>query len=175
MTVGERDAGTWPVGAVLENQRKKLGLSLDELAKRASLGRGTIRYYETGFRDDNKAPVKPTAKILRPLAEALELDVNEVFRLAGLQAAERQAEEDAAESQRRAAHLADRIAQLDPKFRGAVETIVDEYLRAQGYLGGNVTTEAKAGPAEVSTADSAAGPDELPLSNHTSDRTQLPS
>lgn len=175
MTVGERDPGTWPVGPVLENQRKKLGLSLDDVAKRSNLGRGTVRYYETGFRNDNGAPVNPTAKILRPLAEALELDVDEVFRLAGLQVAPRQPKEDAAEAQRRSAHLADRIAQLDPTFRAAVETIVDEYLRAQGYLGDSVTTEAKAGPAEISTADSAAGPDELPLGNHTSDRTQLSS
>lgn len=173
MTVGERK---WTLGPVLKDQRKKLGLSLDEVAKRASIGRATVTYYETGYRSDNRAPVNPTVKILRPLAAALELDEDYVLNLAGISPARRKTnEEAAAEVARRSSHLADRIAQLDPKFRAAVETIVDEYFRLQGYLDSAVTTEAKAGPAEISTADSAAGPDELPLDNRTNNQAQVSS
>lgn len=173
MTVGERDPGTWPLGPVLEGQRKRLDLSLDEVAKRASIGRATVRYYETGYRADNGAPVNPTVKILRPLAEALELNVDEVLILAGIQPARRKStEEAAAEVARRSTHLADRIAQLDPTFRAAVETIVDEYLKAQGYVddAAGAALAVSSGPSELRTADSAEGPDEPPLGNRTSDQ-----
>lgn len=62
MTVEER---RWTVGPVLENQRKKLGLSLDQVATRAGVARATVRYYETGYRADNGAAVNPTVKVLR--------------------------------------------------------------------------------------------------------------
>lgn len=173
-TVGERDPGTWPLGPVLKDQRKKLGLSLDEVAKRAGIGRATVTYYETGYRADNKAAVNPTVKILRPLAEALELDLDLVLDLADIQPARRQTDEEAAaEVARRSSHLADRIAMLDSRFRSAVETIVDEYLKAQGYVDDGAAAKVKSGPAELRTADSAAGPDELPLGNHTSDQAPL--
>jgi transcriptional regulator with XRE-family HTH domain len=169
MTVRERDPGTWPLGPVLKAQREKLGLSFTKLAERSGLGRATVTYYETGFRADNGDPVNPTVKILRPLAEALELDLDYVLEVAELKHARRKTDEEAAaEVARRSAHLADRIAQLDPKFRSAVETIVDEYLRAQGFI--DDVVEVRPGPAELRSAASAAGPDELPLGNRTSDQ-----
>lgn len=170
MTVGERDPDTWPLGPVLKGQRNKLGLSLDQVAKRASIGRATVTYYETGYRADNRAPVNPTVKILRPLAEALELDVDEVLTMAGIQPARQKSDEEvAAEVARRSSRLADRIALLDPRFRNAVETIVDEYLRAQGYVDDDTAVVVKSGPSEVRTANSAAGPEELPLGDHAGD------
>ena len=174
-TVGERDSDTWELGLLLEGQRNKLGLTLDQVARRSHLGRGTIRYYETGFRADNKAPVNPTLKVLKPLAEALELDVNHVLQVAGLQPARRKTDEEvAAEVARRSSRLADRIALLDPDFRAAIETIVDQHLRAQGLIADDPTTvEVKSGPAEFRTADSAAGPGELPLGDHTGDQAPL--
>lgn len=161
MTVEER---RWTVGLTLENQRNKLGLSLDQVAKRAGVARATVRYYETGYRADNGAPVKPTVKVLRPLAEALKLDVNEVLVLAGIQPARRQTDEEAAaEVARRSSHLADRIAQLPPEFRSAVETIVDEYLKAKGYVDDGSGVLAKSGPEEQRNAAAAFGPEEPPL------------
>lgn len=177
MTVGERDLGTWRLGPVLEQQRKQLGLSLDQVATRANLGRGTVRYYELGYRADNGAKVNPTVKVLRPLAEALELDLDHVLDLAGIQPARRQSDEEAAaEVARRSAHLADRIAQLDPAFRKAVETIVDEYLQARGYVPAPASPAAEMtpGPAEHVTTDSAAGPEELPLGDNTSTTKPAP-
>ncbi len=163
MTVGERDPGTWQVGPVLESQRKKLGLSLDQVAERASIGRATVRYYETGYRADNKAPINPTVKVLRPLAEALELNVDDVLELARIQPARRMTDQEAAaEVARRSSHLADRIALLDPAFRSAIETIVDEHLKAQGYVDGGTATMKSAAPAESRTAP-AFGPGEPPL------------
>lgn len=178
MTNGERDpAGTWPLGKVLEDQRKQLGLSLDQVATRARISRATVRYYETGYRADNRAPINPTVTILRPLTEALELNLDPVLELAGITPARRKTDEEAAaEVARRSSHLADRIALLNPRFRAAIETIVDEQLKAQGYIASDTgsTAEAKWGPEERRTADPAAGPDELPLGdNNTSDSTPL--
>lgn len=176
MTDGERNTGEWKLGEVLKTQREKLGLSLSAVATRSGLGRATVTYYETGHRADNNAPVNPTPKVLRPLAEALELDFDYVLEKAGIQPARRKTDEDAAaEVARRARHLADRIALLDPTFRQAIETIVDRHLRAQGYLAEEADSSAapKSGPMELRTADPAAGPEELPL-GHTSDPTALP-
>lgn len=175
MTVGERDPGSWPLGPVLEQARRRLDLSLDRVAERADLGRGTVRYYETGFRADNGARVKPTLKVLRPLAAALELDLDYVLDLAGLKPAQRKTDKEvAAEVTRRSAHLADRIALLPSALRGAIETIVDEHLRALGYVddtsGG---ADVKAGPTEPRAADLAAGPDEPPLGRHAGDQAPL--
>lgn len=173
-TVGERDPGTWPLGPVLKSQREKLNLSYGKLAERAKLSRATVTYYETGYRADNGAAVKPTVKILRPLAEALELNLDEVLDLAGLHGTHRKTDEEAAaEATRRASHLADRIALLDPRFRSAVETIVDEYLRLQGYVADS-GVEAKAGPAEFRTAASVAGPEEPPIGDHEAEQAELP-
>lgn len=177
MTVRERDPGTWPLGPVLENQRKKLGLTLDQVAARADLGRGTVRYYELGYRADNGAPVNPTTKVLRPLAVALELDIGTVLDLAGIQPARRKTDEvAAAEVARRSSHLADRIALLPAALRSAIETIVDEHLKALGYVNADdAAAEVYSGPSEeLRTADPAAGPDELPLGNRTSDQAPLP-
>lgn len=154
MTVGERDpgaedkAGKWPLGSVLQNQRTKMGLSLHEVARRSNLSRATVTYYETGFRADNQQPVNPTVKILRPLAEVLELELDHVLNVAGITPAQRESDEEAAARvAARSAHLADRIALLDPEFRRAVETIVDSYLRAQGLLPEQPPV-VKSGPAE---------------------------
>lgn len=172
--VGERDPATWPLGDVLKSQREKLGLSFSGLAKRAGLGRATVTYYETGFRADNGDPVNPSVKILRPLAEALELDVDYLLDVAGLLPARRKTDEEAAaEVARRSALLADRIALLDPAFRAAIETIVDQHLRAQGLLDDRAV-EAQPGPAELRTDASAAGPEEPPMGDHMAEQKELP-
>ncbi len=160
MTNGERDpAAQWQLGQVLERQRKQLDLSLDQVAARASIGRATVRYYETGFRADNGAPVKPTMKILRPLAEALELNLDPLLELAEITTARRKTDEEAAaEVARRSSHLADRIALLEPEIRAAIEVIVDSELRNRGYVGTEMVI--RDGLSEPTHRGVHAGPDE---------------
>lgn len=169
MTNGERAPAQWQLGRVLERQRKQLDLSLDQVATRASIGRATVRYYETGYRADNGAPVRPTLKILRPLSEALGLKLDPLLELAGMTPARRKTDEEAAaEVAARSTLLADRIALLDPAVRSAIETLVDEYLRARGLVGRGPDPEAqpgtemaiRGGPSEPTHRGVHAGPDE---------------
>ncbi|MDX3661247.1 helix-turn-helix transcriptional regulator [Streptomyces sp. ID05-26A] len=160
-TAGGRDPAEWPLGKMLKSQRKQLGLTLDEVAKRASVGRATVSYYESGYRADIKADVNPSVKILRPLAEALELKLDDVLVAAGLSPAPQKSDEEvAAEVAARSANLADNIALLSPRFRAAVETLVFEYLALQSATAGTAATQL--GPIEYRTAETAYGPEVTP-------------
>lgn len=128
MTDEEREPGRWPLGPWLEEARGER--SLDQIAEKSGISRATIRYYELGYRADNRKPAKARANVLRPLARALGVPVPEAFRLGGIENQLLPGDFDDSAS---VLELARRIGELDVLDREALTRIVDSLHAARGW------------------------------------------
>lgn len=130
MTDGERDPDEMSFGDWLVARRGRR--AQNAVAKEAGISNDTLRYYEIGYRTDNQKPVKPTARVVRPLARALRVPVREAFRRAGIPESELRPEDfvDDVEHQT----LAREIGLLDVLDRQALRQIVKGLLFKRGYV-----------------------------------------